>query len=121
MRFRIHTLPFLLAVIPARRAWAVQTHSGEGLVAHELGHLFLLAAMGFLAVRSLSRPHPGWRRIGWGAALFALWSAATGAYHLAPEPAPPWVSILSLDHLLLIPALACFWFGLGRMGDRKGG
>ncbi len=121
MRFLIRILPAILALIPARRAWAVQPHSGEGLVAHELGHLFLVAAMGLLAVRALSRPRPGWKRIGWGAVLFALWSTATGTYHLVPEPAPPWLSVLGLDHLLLIPALACFWFGLGRMARGEGG
>ncbi len=120
MRCRIPTLSFLLGAALARTAWAVQPHSGEGLVAHEVGHVFLLAAMGFLAVRALSRSRPGWRRIGWGAVLFALWSAATGTHHLAPDPAPPWMAVLSLDHLLLVPALFLFWAGLGRMTpDRK--
>ena len=120
MRFAILILLSLLPAIAPRAAWAVQPHSGEGLVVHELGHLFLLAAMGILAVRALVRSGPGWRWIGWGAGLFALWSAATGIHHLSPDPPPPWLAVLGLDHLLLIPALACFWFGLGEMADRWG-
>lgn len=93
-----------------RAAWAVQRHTGEGLVAHVIAHLALAGAFGFLGWRVLRDREARERPLGWGAALFALWSLWALTSHLRPGS---W--LLERDHLVLVPALWLVWLGLRRM------
>ncbi len=105
-------LPLAIACSIPVPAWGIQAHSGEGLVAHQMGHVLLTLAMALLAFRGLRAPSRGWRRIGLGAALFALWSSAAFVRHGLDPGLHPVVQALSLDHLLLVPALLVLWAGV---------
>ena len=105
-------LPLVIACSIPVPAWAIQTHSGEGLVAHQMGHVLLTLAMALLACRGVRASSRGWRRIGLGAALFALWSTAAFVRHGLDPGFHPVVQALSLDHLLLVPALVVLWTGV---------
>jgi hypothetical protein len=120
-------------------AWALQVHeSPEGLVAHQLAHVFFAATMallvywlesnGFVAAR-------GWRLIQIACLLFIAWNVAAFAGHWTAKAVDsslilgergtidqrillqqsPWVLlfyILHLDHLLCVPAIFCLFLGI---------
>lgn len=120
---------------------ALQAHERpEGLVAHQLAHVFFGTAMGILAywlesnrfVRS-----PGWRMIQIACLLLVLWNVVTFAGHMtALQIQPPMVetqssnwlrspgvnqsawsvrSVLSLDHLVCVPAVLFLWVGFRKL------
>ncbi|MEW6595509.1 MAG: hypothetical protein AB1413_11635 [Thermodesulfobacteriota bacterium] len=135
-------------------AFALQTHAYSGFYLHQIAHLFFLAAMVFFALGirrsrfALRRP---WRLMAAGAWLLALWNLWAFGGHfvevLVPEssllretgrlvPRIALVSwrelayfIIKMDHLLAVPALFCFYFGMrgihraigGEKGQRTGG
>ncbi|GAB4261901.1 MAG: hypothetical protein Kow0092_11840 [Deferrisomatales bacterium] len=114
VRSRVGWISVAAATGAPRWAWAVQAHGGEGLVAHQLGHGVLLLAMSTLALRAhRARRRPGWGRVRWGALWFCAWNAAALARHALPAQVAP---LLDFDHLLLLPALACLWAGVARLG-----
>jgi len=126
---------------PVEQAFALQTHGGpEGLYAHQLAHLFFIVGMGSFAYRIhrswLPKQH-GWKYFVIGGMLFMAWNlwAFTGHFItlLVPEKnfilpegrlvpllhITSWKErlyyVLSMDHLLCVPALICFYFGLRRI------
>jgi len=119
-----------LLLVDAGPALAVQTHGGaEGLVAHQLGHLLLLAACVILLFHSRRlQAEAGWRHFRLFLFLLIAWNLLTFVGHQQDEVIPAarflWqdgrrVGMLltgpidffyylgRLDHLLLVPA---FWF-----------
>jgi hypothetical protein len=119
-------------------AFALQTHGApEGLYAHQLAHLFFIICMGSFAYRVHRTRLPSYR--GWiffaaGGILLIAWNiwAFTGHFvtlliaeenFILPEGSmvpmlriTSWKEIcyyiLKMDHLLSVPALVCFYFGL---------
>lgn len=112
----------------ASPALAVQTHGGaEGLVSHQIGHVFFAIGMGYLLYH-LYRNHvagPGWLEFKWFLWLIILWNFITFSGHLMDELIDPHKFILSgeetvsfsiagwtdclfyltrLDHLVLVPS-----------------
>ena len=121
-------------------ALAIQFHQGsEGIVVHQVGHLFFLLSMVVLVFiitgKQLNR-EKGWRMIQYSAILFILWNLDTIFAHffdnqiqeISVENMSLWqVKIsarsgsdlmvlfyhsLKLDHLLCVPALFFFYQGL---------
>jgi len=134
-RMLLATAPLVLLAPPP--AHALQTHAYEGLYLHQIAHLFFLAAMLFFVVRirrgrlGLMRP---WQLMAAGAGLLALWNIWAFGGHfvelLVPENSLPrepgqvvprlalvsWREvayfIVKMDHLLAVPAIFCFYFGM---------
>lgn len=128
--------------LPAR-ALAIQLHQGnEGIIVHQVGHLFFLLSMVVLVFiitgRQLNREY-GWKMIQLSAILFVLWNLDTVLAHffdnqiraVTVENMSLWqvrISAMSgselmvlfyhslkLDHLLCVPALFCFYRGLSSL------
>ncbi len=129
----------------AAPALAVQTHGApEGLYAHQIGHVLFAAALVFLYVKITLSPLATGR--GWGAlklscVFFFLWNLAAFANHWLEEARPGplfngaggglWsrsmavpaanadllAYLLSLDHLLCVPAMVFFVLGLKRLAE----
>lgn len=119
----------------AAPAAAIQAHSDpEGIVIHQMGHLFLVVSLGLLIYWLRDRKliaQAGWRYIQYAALFLILWSLDAFIAHLLDEqlqlvykvPVDTWRIQLSvprgpnflgvlyyfakLDHLLCVPAL---WF-----------
>lgn len=140
-------LPGLIALamtLAPSSAWAVQAHGGpEGYLVHQMGHLFLGAALIFLLHLLRQRP-PGtgkpWRHLQLSLLLFLLWDLDTMAIHWLTERLPneafiagatlagdrvllpaswPWLFyyVGSLDHLLCVPAAWFLALSLKGLGD----
>jgi len=142
--------PYLLCItlvvyllLLAEPAAATQTHGGaEGLIAHQLAHLFYLFAMGILVywLRKRGLVHrSGWRLIQFAAIFLILWNIDTFFVHLLDETPgfvrserlSPWeirittrpgleplaglYYLAKLDHLLCVPALLFLYLGLKRL------
>ena len=130
------TIFFVLS--SAEHAFALQTHAApEGLCVHQLAHLFFILCMGSFAYRIhrtwLPR-HQGWKYFALGGILLMAWNlwAFTGHFitllisrenFILPEEGlvpllhiTSWKEVLyyvlSMDHLLCVPALVCFYVGL---------
>ncbi|MCG8636498.1 MAG: hypothetical protein MI863_21880 [Desulfobacterales bacterium] len=146
-------VPALLAVLflcdlllPAA-GLAIQTHQGsEGIIVHQVGHLFFLLSMVVLVFiitgRELNRDR-GWRMIQYSAVLFVLWNLDTIIAHFFDNQIQAvtvrnlslWqVKIsavagsellvylyhgLKLDHLFCVPALFLFYRGLSNILSRE--
>lgn len=124
-------------------AHAIQLHQGnEGIIVHQVGHLFFLLSMVVLVFiitgRQLNREY-GWKMIQLSAVLFILWNLDTVLAHffdnqiraVTVENLSLWrVEItamsgsellvyfyhsLKLDHLLCVPAMFCFYRGLASL------
>jgi hypothetical protein len=132
-----------MSVVVATPVWATQTHGEpEGLVVHQLTHLFFIFSMGLLIYwlrkRNLVKLK-AWRYIQYSAMLFILWNIDTFSVHLLDEQVnliriqrlDDWhlqidtaagyrhlafiYYIAKLDHLLCVPALLCLYLGLKRL------
>jgi hypothetical protein len=123
-------------ILGAQKAWAVQAHGGaEGLVSHQIGHLFFLLGAGCLLWQVISRDlkGKGWSSFRAFLWLICLWNVLTFAGHWARETLDPsqfvregrqieafivsdgadiLFYIANLDHLILIPALFCLAIAL---------
>jgi len=152
MRRRIPTVQFLSALILALflllpdPAWATQTHGDpEGLIVHQMGHLFFLMSMAILIYwlreRGLSDIQ-GWKYIQYAAFFLGLWNIDAFLVHFVDEQTPilkiTWIDplhivisaregyrffelvyyVAKLDHVLVVPALFLLYFGLQRL-DRE--
>lgn len=123
-------------------ALATQTHGEpEGLMVHQIAHLFFIFSMGtliyWLRARRLT-DHHGWRLIQYAALLLILWNLDAFVVHLLDEQvtlirtarqggvihiqaAPgfemlgPIYYLVKLDHLLCVPALILLLQGLRRL------
>ena len=88
-----------LFFLEAGKVWAFQEHpSPEGLIAHELAHLFYAGAMILFAYRlkvtGLSqRPH--WNYIRWAAFLLVFWNIWAFIGHL--------LEVITTPHIVPVP------------------
>lgn len=142
-RICIAGLIVVMLLAGATPVWATQTHGEpEGLVVHQLSHLFFIFSMGLLIYWLRQRElvkQKAWRYIQYGALLFILWNIDTFCVHLLDEQVDlirirqlddlhlqidtaAWYSYLGviyyiarLDHLLCVPALFCLYLGLKRL------
>lgn len=137
---------FLLLAVPLP-AMATQPHGDpEGIVVHQLSHVFFIFSMAILIYwlhnRKLS-VKPGWREIRYAAFFLILWSADAFVVHMLDEQlgwitvsrmdawamqvepsrggvALAWLYyIVKLDHLLCVPALFFLYRGLARLSVQK--
>jgi cytosine/uracil/thiamine/allantoin permease len=134
---------FVILLTAAAPVWATQTHGEpEGLVVHQLTHLFFIFSMGLLIYWLRQRKLvklKAWRYIQYSAMLFILWNIDTFGVHLLDEQVDlirirrldTWhlqidtaaryrllvfiYYIAKLDHLLCVPALLCLYMGLKRL------
>ena len=134
------TLVCLALLFAADPAMATQTHGGpEGLVVHQIAHLFFLLSMATLAywirAHGLVR-QKGWRLIRYAAIMLMVWNVDAFLAHLLDEqtqliavhhvdplhlsivPRPgfeclvPLYYLVKLDHLFCVPALVLLYLGL---------
>jgi len=131
-------------------ALATQTHGGpEGLVVHQIAHLFFLLSMATLAYWIKAHGLGGqraWRLIRYAAIMLMVWNIDAfiahlldeqtsliavhhvDAFHLSIIPRPgfefllPFYYLVKLDHLFCVPALVLLYLGLrGLLDDSKTG
>ena len=71
--------------------WATQAHGGsEGIVAHQLGHLFFMVSMGMFVYwlgKGRIFSHRGWRYIMMFAILLVVWNLDVVVMHFLDEQA----------------------------------
>jgi hypothetical protein len=124
-------------------AMATQAHGApEGILAHQMAHVFFIFSMGILIYWLRERElvvEKAWRNIQYAALFFILWNLDTILAHLLDEQlrlvqvtrkglwtihiatghSPRWLGwvyfFLKLDHLLCVPALAFLLVGLRRL------
>lgn len=133
---------FLLVSLPLE-ASATQLHvSSEGIITHQMGHLFFLFSMVALIFTITGKrldTQKGWRLIQYSAVCFILWNLDALAAHFLDNQIRAveieniswgrirvnvqngasflaWVYyFLKLDHLLCVPAMLFLYRGLSRM------
>lgn len=122
---------------------AIQMHSGsEGIIVHQLGHLFFLLSMVMLifAIRGKDlHKRKSWLLLQYSAFFFILWNLAALAGHFLDnqirliriddislgsikltaenniQALSYFYYILKLDHLLCVPAIILLYKGLSRL------
>lgn len=128
-------------------ALATQMHAGsEGIIVHQLGHLFFLISMVTLIFtingQGLDRER-GWRLIQLSAAFFIVWNLDALAVHFldnqisavdvktlsvwaininpvnGSKALANFYYILKLDHLLCVPAIFLFFKGLSSLLEKE--
>ena len=131
---------FMVSVIIPANAFATQMHSGsEGIIVHQLGHLFFLFSMVIIIFaingKDLDK-EKGWRLIQYSAFLFILWNIDAMCAHFLDnqihavkvEHISPWIIkitnihkssaldliyyFLKLDHIFCVPAVFLLYKGL---------
>ena len=124
-------------------SWATQAHGApEGIIAHQLAHVFFIFSMGILIYwlreRELVVEKP-WRYIQYSALFFILWNVDTILVHFLDEQVRAvtvdilanwqiriaaadgyeWLTgvyyLIKLDHLLCVPAMVFLMLGLRHM------
>ncbi len=137
-------LPFFL--LPGN-AWALQLHAGsEGIITHQIGHLFFLFSMVVLMFIISGKgldSQKGWRLIQMAAFFFILWNGCAITAHFLDNQIYA-VSVerlshavarirvqnnsgllgwlyygLKLDHLLCVPAMTLLYKGLSCLVDEQ--
>ncbi len=145
--FKTPLIMGMLFLITPGMAHAIQLHSAsEGILVHQMGHLFFLISMGILILtiqgKKLHRER-GWRLIQYSALFFILWNLdAMGAHlldnqtHLISttlisishiqienlhhqEAMTRLYYLLRMDHLLCLPAMMLLYRGLCHLVKRK--
>ncbi len=130
-----------LVLLAAAPALATQTHGDpEGLVVHQISHIFFLFSMGLLIYWIRTRKlieKAAWRYIQYAALLFMIWTLDAFATHLIDEHydwirvtrAGPWhinieaknlstavfYYLVKMDHLWSVPAMMFMYLGLRRL------
>jgi phosphoribosylaminoimidazole-succinocarboxamide synthase len=128
-------------------AYAIQLHtSSEGIITHQIGHLFFLFSMVVL-IFTISKKglasQKGWRLIQYSAFLFILWNISVITAHFLDNQIHvvtmenislgqtrvtalngsaflAWFYyILKLDHLFCVPAMVFFFQGLSNLVDEQ--
>ena len=146
LRQILHVLPLAGLILPDP-ALAIQLHQGsEGIIVHQVGHLFFLLSMVALIFiitgRRLNR-EKGWRMIQYSAVLFVIWNLDTILAHffdnqiraVIVENVSLWqvkmtavsgseflilfYHSLKLDHLFCVPAIFLFYRGLANILARE--
>jgi hypothetical protein len=117
--------------------FAFQSHAGhEGLVGHQMAHVFFAGAMGILAYwlhANRFTDRKGWRLVQISCLLFILWNIGAIFGHWVEDRIPDasligepdwtqrlsvdveWASayyVLKMDHLLCVPAIICLFAGI---------
>lgn len=137
------TVAFAGLILMPAAAFATQGHTDpEGLVVHQMSHIFFVFSMGiliyWLRAWDLVR-RTGWRYIQYSALFFILWTldaftvhlldeglgiirvARVDPWHLRIESSPGfgWVKPLyyavKLDHLFCVPGLIFLYLGIKRL------
>ncbi len=120
-------------------SWALQVHvAPEGIVAHQLAHMFFAAALALLAYWLEANrfvEEKGWRLIQAACLLLILWNVVAFCGHWAADKVSPdllvgergsvtrrllleeapWATLyyfLSMDHLVCVPAIFCLLLGI---------
>lgn len=132
----------LLTLLPGH-AHAIQLHlTSEGIITHQMGHLFFLVSMVALIFTLSGKgldKQKGWRLIQYSAFFFILWNMDAVLGHFLDNqihavkienlsfsrmrmevrndsPALFWFYyLLKLDHLLAVPAMLLFYRGLSTL------
>lgn len=145
----IYLFSFIFAFImmQADPVLATQTHGEpEGLVVHQMAHLFFVVSMGILEFWLRQRNlvlEPGWRYIQLSAVLLMLWNLDAFLVHFLAEQidlltlstVDLWhikisyaqgqkgIAVLyylaKLDHLLCVPAMYCMYLGLKKLFEQS--
>lgn len=126
-----------------QEALATQVHKGlEGLVGHQVGHIFFIFSMGILVYwlrdRKLIR-ETGWRFVQYAALFFILWNLDAlvvhyldgrhdlfqtideGTWHArihlveGPKGLAVLYYLVKMDHLLCLPAIIFLYLGLRQL------
>jgi hypothetical protein len=136
---KITSAAALLFFLPIA-AFALQTHThSEGIITHQMGHLFFLFSMVVLIFTIREKgltEEKGWRMLQYGAFLFILWNLNALAAHFLDNQINVITAnilsfsriqietasnsrflafvyyILKLDHLLCVPAMYFVYKGL---------
>jgi hypothetical protein len=136
------TIVLLFCLTLPTAAGATQTHGDpEGLLVHQVSHIFFAFSMGLLIYWLRSRGlvcHRGWRNIQYAAILFILWTADAFLVHTLDELSG-WIRVSSpssweitiepnghflvgvlyyivkLDHLLCVPAMLLLYLGVRQL------
>ncbi len=146
MRSALKVLPILavagLILLPAD-GYATQLHSSaEGIITHQVGHLFFLFSMVVLIFTITGKgldKQKGWRLIQYSAVFFILWNLDAFTAHFFDNQIQAvkienisldrirvvtnndstvlaWVYyVLKLDHLLCVPAMLFLYKGLSSL------
>ncbi|HHN65951.1 MAG TPA: hypothetical protein ENK09_11370 [Nitrospirae bacterium] len=120
-------LVILVSLLYPSAAFATQEHGGaEGLVSHELAHLFFLFATAYLLWKTASiRSYSPYIQLRRSAVFFFIWNIITFTTHILREYLHPaqfkgmlfradntisllWYAGTILEHLFLV--LACWYF-----------
>lgn len=137
---------YLILALPGN-VYALQFHSGsEGIITHQIGHLFFLFSMVVLMFIISGKGlaiHKGWRLIQVSAFFFILWNGCAIAAHFLDNQIYAvsverfangyakirtqndsvllgWVYYgLKLDHLLCVPAMFLMYRGLSCLVDEQ--
>ena len=140
------TVAFLIPALP-ENLYALQFHSGsEGIITHQIGHLFFLFSMVVLMFIINGKGlaiHKGWRLIQVSAFFFVLWNGCAIVVHFLDNQIYAvsverlangyakirtqnnssllgWVYyVLKLDHLLCVPAMFLMYRGLSCLVDEQ--
>ena len=141
--YALFTLIVCCGIFSPCPALATQMHAGsEGIIVHQLGHLFFLISMVTLIFtisgQGLDR-EKGWRLIQFSAVFFIIWNLDALAVHFLDNQISAvdvttlsvWTIninpvngsralanfyyILKLDHLLCVPAIFLFFQGLSSL------
>ncbi len=124
-------------------AYATQLHaSSEGIITHQVGHLFFLFSMVALIFTITGKEldtQKGWRLIQYSAFFFILWNLDAVAAHffdnqihavkienislgrirVVTENGSPFLAwlyyVLKMDHLLCVPAMFFFYRGISSL------
>ncbi len=127
--------------------YATQLHSWpEGIITHQMGHLFFLFSMIALIFTITGKglgKQPGWRCIQYSAFFFILWNLCAVTTHFLDNQLNAiaiksisltkiriitnnnsqilaWIYyILKLDHLLCVPAMLFLYRGLSKLVDTQ--
>ena len=135
-----------MILIPSK-GYAIQLHaSSEGIITHQIGHLFFLFSMGALIFTITGKrldKQKGWRLIQYSAFFFILWNLGAFTAHFLDNQihaikienislykiklitnngssALAWVYyVLKLDHLLCVPAMFFLYKGLSSLVNEQ--
>lgn len=125
------------------KSFAIQAHGGaEGIIVHQIGHLFFMFSMCTFAYWSRNSrllKDTGWRYIKYFAILLVLWNLDVVLLHFLDEQIAivslqklnKWDVVVTsvnkssmlelfyylgkLDHLICVPALFCLYIGLKKI------
>ena len=139
----IVALAFAVVILLPGESYATQLHSSsEGIITHQIGHLFFLFSMAALVFTIIGKgldKQQGWRFIQYAAIFFIMWNIGAFAAHffdnqinivkiehIAPYKIKmvtnndssilAWIYYaLKLDHLLCVPAMFFLYKGLSSL------